>query len=97
MWCNFGLMGRGMWGPHGFGFIVPILILALIIYVIYLVLKRLKSAPGLKCPGCNGQVQPAFLRCPHCGATLKNHCPHCSAIIEAGWKYCPACEGKTSE
>lgn len=68
-------------------------ILILFAVLIWLVLRR-QPAPtvqGLNCPACAGAVQASYLRCPHCGATLKHHCPNCSRIIERSWTYCPFC------
>ncbi len=91
MWCNWGFMGGRMGWPHGFGIIGFLLLLGVIALLIAL-WRRYGSSKQLKCPACNGAVQPAYLRCPHCGATLKRHCPKCAGIIEADWKYCPTCD-----
>ncbi len=95
--CNWGWMGGGMWWPHGFGFLGGLLMLAALIFVIYLFLKMFNSPAGQKCPSCQGRIQAAFLRCPHCGAALKHHCRRCSTIIETGWQYCPSCEAGINE
>lgn len=43
------------------------------------------------CPRCEGPVQEAYFRCPHCGDALKKNCPGCSRVVEQAWEYCPFC------
>lgn len=93
MWCNWGVVGGRMWWPHGWG-VGPLGLLLLVGLVVLVIMLWRKSGgdPRLTCPSCKGVVLAAYLRCPHCGATLKRHCPKCAGIIEATWKYCPTCE-----
>ncbi len=97
MWCNIGLMaGRMGWG-HGLGPFGPLLFILVLVFLAYLLWKKLSGPRLLKCPACKGPVQGVYLRCPHCGTGLKRHCPHCAGIIETGWKYCPLCEADVRE
>jgi len=43
------------------------------------------------CPACQKTVEPIFIYCPHCGASLQKTCPSCGKPIESGWKVCPHC------
>ena len=98
MWCNWGWMGGRMWWPHGFGFFSFLLMLAAVVFLVSLLRKGKQSVPHkLKCPACAGEIQPVYLRCPHCGIGLKHHCPKCAAIIEATWKFCPTCESEINK
>ena len=70
-------------------------IIALIIYLIVrssattsnpIVLPSSKT-----CPSCNGPVQPDYVVCPNCGASLKQTCPSCHKNVQSGWKHCAYC------
>ena len=45
----------------------------------------------LTCPACNKTVEPGFVYCPHCGASLQKTCPSCGKLKEKDWKVCPHC------
>jgi hypothetical protein len=45
----------------------------------------------LTCPACKKAVEPNFVYCPHCGASLQQACPSCGKPKEIGWKVCPHC------
>lgn len=85
MFCNWG------WPGHWFG-VNPFIMIFLVtsgIFLLIIFLRNKTTQPT--CQACGGAVKDAYLRCPHCGTTLKAHCPDCSTIIEAKWNYCPEC------
>jgi Double zinc ribbon len=43
------------------------------------------------CPACQKTVEPIFIYCPHCGASLQKTCPSCGQPTESAWKVCPHC------
>jgi hypothetical protein len=43
------------------------------------------------CPACQKTVEPVFIYCPHCGASLQKACPSCGKPREPEWKVCPHC------
>jgi hypothetical protein len=43
------------------------------------------------CPACQKTVEPIFIYCPHCGASLQKSCPSCGKPRESEWKVCPHC------
>jgi Double zinc ribbon/Phospholipase_D-nuclease N-terminal len=43
------------------------------------------------CPSCQKTVEPVFIYCPHCGASLQKTCPSCGKPRESEWKVCPHC------
>ncbi|OGD21402.1 MAG: hypothetical protein A2Y69_04710 [Candidatus Aminicenantes bacterium RBG_13_59_9] len=45
----------------------------------------------LTCPACQKTVEPSFVYCPHCGASLQQTCSNCGQPAETGWKVCPHC------
>jgi hypothetical protein len=62
------------------------------------------SAPGVQpspppspekkpaaCPACQKTVEPVFVYCPHCGASLQSTCRSCGKPTESAWKVCPHC------
>jgi RNA polymerase subunit RPABC4/transcription elongation factor Spt4 len=89
-----------MWsGGHMGGWFMPgffmLIILALLVWLAF----RRQSTTGpaaLRCPQCSGEVQATYLRCPHCGTSLKHNCPQCSRIVEGDWAFCPHC-GESSK
>lgn len=89
MFCDWGLLG----GWHLFGgFSGTVLLLLLAGSVTLLVLrKKEKTSHGIFCRSCGKEVEAAFLRCPRCGAILKDHCPKCSRLLENIWQHCPHC------
>ena len=51
-----------------------------------------QPAPGTACPACGNAVQPGWVACPFCGASLgKPKCPNCGNEVESGWMACPFC------
>ena len=45
----------------------------------------------LTCPACQKVVEPSFVYCPHCGASLQPTCSNCGKPTDTGWKVCPHC------
>ncbi len=45
----------------------------------------------LTCPACQKPVEPGFIYCPHCGASLQQTCKSCGKPTEFAWKVCPHC------
>ena len=43
------------------------------------------------CPECERRVEPDFLLCPWCGATLHNRCSSCGRLLNLRWEVCPYC------
>jgi len=43
------------------------------------------------CPACQKPVEPIFIYCPHCGASLQKACSSCGKPTESDWKVCPHC------
>jgi len=62
--CNWGWMGGGMWWPHGFGFLGGLLMLAVLIFVIYLFLKMFNSPAGQKCLPARAGYRQHFCAAP---------------------------------
>ncbi|MGE4345364.1 MAG: zinc ribbon domain-containing protein [Geoalkalibacter sp.] len=84
------------WSSHwpGGGWLWPVLaILLLVGIVLWLVPRRssTKYPPSLHCPACRGSISEVYLRCPHCGETLKRNCSFCSRVVDDAWIYCPFC------
>lgn len=46
------------------------------------------------CPSCDEEIQPDFIICPSCKASLKDTCHKCHKLIREGWSICPYCETK---
>jgi hypothetical protein len=46
------------------------------------------------CPACQKTVEPVFVYCPHCGASLQKTCPNCGKPAASDWKVCPHCGGQ---
>jgi Double zinc ribbon len=47
------------------------------------------ASPACHC--CGRRVQPDFLSCPYCGASLGEECPGCGRFNKAAWVSCPYC------
>jgi hypothetical protein len=43
------------------------------------------------CPRCCAAVEPDYLACPVCTATLRQPCASCNAPLEPLWQMCPYC------
>jgi RNA polymerase subunit RPABC4/transcription elongation factor Spt4 len=43
------------------------------------------------CPSCKGRVEPEFLFCPHCAASLREPCHACGKPLSLTWQACPYC------
>ena len=75
-----GMMPMGMMGLGVFGWLgvlarlaVPVLFVALIVALVWIVVRSSKapSAPAsTPCPSCGKPVQQGWVACPHCGAKL---------------------------
>lgn len=76
--------------PFGFGLTGALTAIIFAAAISYGYRRRNRSREKL-CPTCNGVIQEAYFRCPHCGATLKHNCPVCSRVVEQIWRYCPFC------
>ena len=44
------------------------------------------------CPGCDRQVQDAWIVCPDCHTRLRKKCPKCDHSLILSWEICPFCE-----
>ncbi len=53
--------------------------------------EAIRFSFGRVCPECGRAVEPDFIACPYCGATLRKRCPSCERRVRAGWRYCPHC------
>jgi len=71
--------------------------------LIYLILRSdsARGAPVERairtCPKCQKSVSPAFVYCPHCGASMQNDCPSCGKKVEEEWIVCPHCGEKLTK
>lgn len=43
------------------------------------------------CPECARRVEPDFMLCPWCRATLRNRCAACGQLLNLRWEVCPCC------
>ena len=43
------------------------------------------------CPECERRVEPDFMLCPWCHATLRNRCSVCGNLLNLRWEVCPYC------
>jgi predicted amidophosphoribosyltransferase len=87
---GWGWSGHGFWG----GWLWPALVIVLLVGIALWLTQRRgagKAPPSLHCPGCRENISEAYLRCPHCGETLKRNCPSCSRIVNNAWVCCPFC------
>jgi RNA polymerase subunit RPABC4/transcription elongation factor Spt4 len=90
-----------MYGMHGWGGGFPgiwmIVFFAIIVIGLFQLAKRRHSPhfshfdKNSSCQKCNQPIHEAFLNCPNCGTSLKEHCTHCSALIKSEWSFCPQC------
>jgi len=48
------------------------------------------------CPSCKGRVEPEFLFCPHCAASLREPCNACGKPLSMSWQACPFCGKRRS-
>jgi len=46
------------------------------------------------CPECERRVEPEFMLCPWCQATLRNRCSACGNLLNLRWEVCPHCGEK---
>ncbi|MCG2770435.1 MAG: zinc ribbon domain-containing protein [Anaerolineae bacterium] len=46
------------------------------------------------CPECERRVEPDFMLCPWCLATLRNRCSVCGNLLNLRWEVCPHCGEK---
>jgi len=46
------------------------------------------------CPECERRVEPNFMLCPWCHATLRNRCSVCGNLLNLRWGVCPCCGEK---
>ena len=56
--------------------------------VLYFILRKPRV---VKCPQCNGVIEPGFGFCPNCRHRLAGACPQCQRSVTTGGKYCPYC------
>ena len=54
-------------------------------------LEQQLARPQPTCPRCSTPVQPEYLACPVCTATLREPCARCDAPLEPLWQMCPYC------
>ena len=47
------------------------------------------------CPECERRVEPDYMLCPWCNATLRNRCSVCGNLLNLRWEVCPYCGEKT--
>lgn len=69
--------------------LVAVLAPSLVGFLIYLLVRGNYS--DLRCPRCGAPVREPFVVCPQCGAKLRSSCPSCAAPVEPDWKVCPRC------
>ncbi len=50
-----------------------------------------ETDPRPLCTACGAVIDPGFLVCPACGASIGSACEHCGRNLEAGWRFCPYC------
>jgi len=46
------------------------------------------------CPECERRVEPDYMLCPWCHATLRNRCSVCGNLLNLRWEVCPYCGEK---
>ncbi len=82
----------GYWPQAALGlFWLPLSLFGVVSLVRLFRRRGQKLAKEKRCDACGREIQPEWMRCPHCGAALKEHCPRCSVVLSVGWKTCPAC------
>lgn len=73
--------------------LIAVLVPNLIGFIIYLVVRS-NNKNNLQCPGCNKSVKNDYLKCPYCGAMLKETCTSCGKAVNPDWKSCPYCSSE---
>ena len=53
------------------------------------IIRELDANPS--CPNCHHAVESDYIRCPHCGQSLRMQCEACARTLEIQWKICPYC------
>lgn len=53
--------------------------------------QQAQQAGGIKCPDCGAIVKETTKFCPECGKKLGNFCPKCGSALTPGAKFCPEC------
>ena len=53
---------------------------------------RVRQLEEHSCPNCGYPIERAYLRCPDCGARVKDPCEGCQKPIDPRWTICPYCE-----
>ena len=56
---------------------------------------RVRQLEDTSCPNCEYPVERDYLRCPSCGARIKDPCDSCGKPIDPRWRVCPYCETPT--
>jgi len=51
----------------------------------------LLSKEKLKCPNCGAPIKENWLVCPYCHTRLKKECVYCGKPLELDWDICPYC------
>jgi double zinc ribbon protein len=53
-----------------------------------------QAKTSLACQYCNGELDPAFAYCPHCGKRVAPPaCRYCGQTLQPGMAYCAHCGG----
>lgn len=52
-------------------------------------LHEIQEQPA--CPRCRRKIEPDFLSCPFCRASLRAACEQCAKALAFGWVVCPYC------
>jgi hypothetical protein len=52
-------------------------------------LHEIQEQPS--CPQCRRKIEPEFLACPFCRASLRTACEQCAKALAFGWVVCPYC------
>ena len=47
--------------------------------------------PGMRCPQCGAPVKDEMVFCSECGSSLMQSCPSCSNSVRWNYKHCPRC------
>jgi hypothetical protein len=55
---------------------------------------RLQLLENRTCSACGHEIEPSFLRCPHCMKKLKEPCRSCGKPVDPSWRVCPFCEAE---
>jgi len=57
----------------------------------------LLSKEKMKCPNCGAPIKENWLICPYCKTVLKKECSFCGKPIDLDWDMCPYCGHKQKE